>query len=409
MDADVVVIGAGALGLSTALHCALAGRSVIVLDRHQAGSQASVRAAGLFKSVQADELRTRLARRSIELALGFAGWASEPLEVERSGSFLLARTPAHADYLRRELAQSAGWGVDLEAVSLARLGEQVSYCTPAGEGYALWCPEDVYIEEPISLIQAYAAGCRRHGAEVAEDEPVMGIEVTGGQVRAVQTERRRITAGAVVDAAGAWVAQVASLAGGEVPVAPVRHQLLITEPDRGVVSGDPIVRVVDAAVYLRPARGGLMAGGFETGALPVDPRQQPASFSTDDVPLDAGVLRQLTDQVAAEAPAASAGPVAVHRGGLFTMSPDGRFVLGPVPGVAGLWVNSGCNGSGFSSSPALGEALAAWITGGEAPAGVADLAPSRFGPVSAETLITQGLWQYAHYYDPVSTGSAASR
>jgi glycine/D-amino acid oxidase-like deaminating enzyme len=409
MDADVVVIGAGALGLSTALHCALAGRSVIVLDRYQAGSQASGRAAGLFKSVQADELRTRLARRSIELALGFADWASEPLEVERSGSFLLARTPAHAGYLRRELAQSAGWGVDVQPVSPAQLGRQVSYCTPAGEGYALWCPEDVYIDEPISLIQAYAAACVRHGAEVAENEPVTGIEVTAGQVRAVQTERRRITAGAVVDAAGAWVAQVASLARGEVPVAPVRHQLLITEPDRGVAPGDPIVRVVDAAVYLRPARGGLMAGGFETGALPVDPRQQPASFSTDDVPLDAGVLRQLTDQVAAEVPAASAGPVAVHRGGLFTMSPDGRFVLGPVPGVAGLWVNSGCNGSGFSSSPALGEALAAWITGGEAPAGVAELAPSRFGPVSAETLVTQGLWQYAHYYDPVSTDSAASR
>ena len=402
MDADVVVIGAGALGLSTALHCALAGRSVIVLDRHEAGSQASGRAAGLFKSVQADELRTRLARRSIELALGFADWAGEPLAVERSGSFLLARTPAHADYLRRELAQSAGWGVDLEAASLARLGEQVSYCTPAGDGYALWCPEDVYIEEPISLVRAYAAACRRHGAEVAEDEPVVGLEVTGGQVRAVQTERRRITAGAVVDAAGAWVAQVASLAGGEVPVAPVRHQLLITEPDQAVVPGDPIVRVVDAAVYLRPARRGLMAGGFETGALPVDPRLQPASFSTDDVPLDAGVLRKLTDQVAAEAPAASAGPVAVHRGGLFTMSPDGRFVLGPVPGVAGLWVNSGCNGSGFSSSPALGEALAAWITGGEAPAGVAELAPSRFGPVSAETLVTRGLWQYAHYYDPMA-------
>ena len=410
MDADVVVIGAGALGLSTALHCALAGRSVIVLDRHEAGSQASGRAAGLFKSVQADELRTRLARRSIELALSFAGWAGEPLEVERSGSFLLARTPAHADYLRRELAQSAGWGVDLQPVSPARLGEQVSYCTPVGgEGSALWCPEDVYIEEPISLIRAYAAACLRHGAEVAGNEPVVGIEVTGGQARAVQTERRRITAGAVVDAAGAWVAQVASLAGGAVPVAPVRHQLLITGPDPGIRPSDPIVRVVDAAVYLRPARGGLMAGGFETGALPVDPREQPASFSTDDVPLDAGVLRHLTGQVAAEVPVASAGPVAVHRGGLFTMSPDGRFVLGPVPGVGGLWVNSGCNGSGFSSSPALGEALAAWITGGEAPPGVAELAPSRFGPVSAETLVTQGLWQYAHYYDPVSTGSAASR
>lgn len=407
MDADVVVIGAGALGLSTALHCALAGRSVIVLDRHQAGSQASGRAAGLFKSVQADELRTRLARRSIELAAGFAGWAGEPLGVETPGSFLLARTPAHADYLRRERAQSSGWGVDVREVSPAQLGEQVSYCAPAGGGYALWCPEDIYVEEPISLILAYAAACRRHGAEVAEDEPVTGIEVSGGAVRAVETGRRRITAGAVVDAAGAWVAQVASLAGGEVPVAPVRHQLLITEPDSGIVAGDPIVRVVDAAVYLRPARGGLMAGGFETGALPVDPRQQPASFSTDDMPLDAGVLRHLTGLVADEVPLASAGPVAEHRGGMFTMSPDGRFVLGPVPGVSGLWVNSGCNGSGFSSSPALGEALAAWITSGEAPPGVAELAPSRFGTVSAETLVERGLWQYAHYYDPVSGESVA--
>jgi glycine/D-amino acid oxidase-like deaminating enzyme len=71
MQAEIVVIGAGALGLSTALHCAIAGKSVIVVERNTAGSQASGRAAGLFKSVQADELRTRLARRSIELAVSF--------------------------------------------------------------------------------------------------------------------------------------------------------------------------------------------------------------------------------------------------------------------------------------------------------------------------------------------------
>jgi len=92
MDADVVVIGAGALGLSTALHCALVGRSVVVAERGAAGSQASGRAAGLFKSVQADELRTRLARRSIARAASFADWAGVPLEVASSGSFLIART-----------------------------------------------------------------------------------------------------------------------------------------------------------------------------------------------------------------------------------------------------------------------------------------------------------------------------
>src|SRR2546430_8356883 len=101
VDADVVVIGAGALGLSTALHCALAGRSVAVVERHTAGSQASGRAAGLFKSVQADELRTRLAQRSIVRAATFAEWAGEPLAVAGPGSFLIARTAAHREFLRR--------------------------------------------------------------------------------------------------------------------------------------------------------------------------------------------------------------------------------------------------------------------------------------------------------------------
>jgi glycine/D-amino acid oxidase-like deaminating enzyme len=94
--------------------------------------------------------------------------------------------------------------------------------------------------------------------------------------------------------------------------------------------------------------------------------------------------------------------VAEHRGGLFTMSPDGRFLAGPVPGVPGLWVASGCNGSGFSSSPALGEALAEWITTGAAPGGLAELAPSRFGRLADQDLIERGCWQYAHYYDPLA-------
>ena len=399
-DADVVVVGAGALGLSTALHCALAGRSVVVVDRCAAGSQASGRAAGLFKSVQADELRTWLARRSIARAVSFAGWAGVPLEVARSASLLIARTAQHREYLARELAQSRGWGADVREADPGLVAERVSYYRAAGEEFALWCPEDIYIAEPASLIRAYLAACRLHGAVVAENEPVTGIPVTGGRVAGVQTAGRLITAPVVVDAAGGWVRQVAELAGVPVPLAPVRHQLLITGPQPQINPADPIVRVVDAAVYLRPSRGGLMFGGFEAGPLPLDPRRQPPSFTTDDMPLDVAVLRTMAAQVSAEAPAAGTAPVAEHCGGLFTMSPDGRFVAGPVPQLPGLWVASGCNGSGFSSSPALGEALATWITTGTPPPGFAALSPARFGPLPDDTLVTQGLWQYAHYYDP---------
>jgi len=112
MKADVAVIGAGALGLSTALHCALQGRSVVVLDRSTPGSQASGRAAGLFKSVQADPARTVLARRSIERAARFEEWAGVPLAVRPTGSFLVARTAKHQAFLLAELTQSRAWGVD---------------------------------------------------------------------------------------------------------------------------------------------------------------------------------------------------------------------------------------------------------------------------------------------------------
>ena len=84
------------------------------------------------------------------------------------------------------------------------------------------------------------------------------------------------------------------------------------------------------------------------------------------------------------------------------MSPDGRFVAGPVPDLPGLWVASGCNGSGFSSSLAIGEALATWITSGTPPPGLAALSPGRFGPLPDDVLLDRGLWQYAHYYDPTT-------
>ena len=406
MDADVVVVGAGALGLGTALHCALAGRSVVVVERHTAGSQASGRAASLFKSVQADELRTRLARRSITKAMTFADWAGVPLAVSSPGSFLVARTAQHRQFLCQELAQSRRWGADVREASRAQLADRLGYYRPVGDDFALWCPEDIYIEEPASLIQAYLAGARLAGVTVLESEPVVAVTSASGQLAGVETTARSIVTTIAVDAAGAWTRQVAELAGGRAAVAPVRHQLLVTEPSAEVDPADPITRVVDAAVYLRPARGGLMVGGFEADPLPVDPRAQPAGFSTDDVPLDLGALRRLAGPVAKEVPLACEAGVAELRGGLFTMSPDGRFVAGPVPDVPGLWVASGCNGSGFSSSLAIGEALAASITGTELPAGLAGLAglaalaPGRFGALTDAELVSRGVWQYAHYYDP---------
>jgi glycine/D-amino acid oxidase-like deaminating enzyme len=402
VDADLVVIGAGALGLSVALHTALAGRSVVVIERDTAGSQASGRAAGLFKSVQADELRTELARRSIDKAISFGDWAGVDLPVVRSGSFLVARTAAHRAYLETEASQSRGWGADVRGASQGRIDRLTFYQSAGRELTTLWCPEDLYIEEPGDLIRSYVAACLAHGVTLLENEPVIGITLAGGRVAGITTPARSITTGTAVDAAGAWTRQVAALAGGDTALAPVRHQLLITEP-ADLDPSDPIIRVVDAAVYLRPARGGLMVGGFEADPLPVDPRRQPPGFRTRDVPLDLNVLREFGNSVAAEVPLAGSKDVAEYRGGLFTMSPDGRFLAGPAPEIPGLWVVSGCNGSGFSSSLALGESLADWIGSGSDNSPISELAPGRFGALPDDELVRAGVWQYAHYYDPAGS------
>jgi glycine/D-amino acid oxidase-like deaminating enzyme len=402
VNADVAVIGAGAFGLSVALHCALRGRSVVVLDRATAGSQASRRAAGLFKSVQADQLATSLSRRSMDQVLGFEEWAGVPLDVRRSGSLLIARTDQHKQILLAEAERSRSWGVEVREAT----ADGISYYRPSGGELAVHCPQDVYIEEPDSLIQAYLAAGRLRDVQVLEGEAAEAVLTSGGRVTGVETAVQRIDAPVVVDAAGAWVRQVAEMARGPFPrckvsVATFRHQLLITEPSAEVDAADPIVRVIDAAVYLRPARDGLMFGCFEPDPMPLDPRLQHDSFSTDDLPLDLELLHGLAGQVRAEVPVASQDPVADLRGGLFTMTPDGRFVAGPVPDVPGLWITSGCNGSGFSFSPAIGEGLAGWIAGDHAAADrLAPFAPSRSGHVTDDYLLKQGAWQYAHYYDP---------
>ena len=236
--------------------------------------------------------------------------------------------------------------------------------------------------------------------QILESEPATAVLTSGSRVTGLETARRRIAAAIVVDAAGAWARQVGELARARIPVAPVRHQLLITEPSDAISAADPIIRVIDAATYLRPARGGLMVGVFEADPMALDPRRQPASFTTDDVPLDLAPLQKAAGQVTAEVPLAESTQVAEHRGGMFTMSPDGRFLAGPVTDVPGLWVASGCNGSGFSSSLAIGELLAAGITAGATPPDLAGFSPDRFGPLTDEALVESGTWQYAHYYDP---------
>ena len=181
----------------------------------------------------------------------------------------------------------------------------------------------------------------------------------------------------VVDAAGAWARVVAAGLGAGLPVVPTRHQLLITEPIAGVGPEFPIARVIDAQRYVRHVRGGLMLGSYE--ADPLQPDVLPDDVAA--LPLDIEVLWRLARKVSEQFPIFQdpAIRVAEHRGGLPTLTMDDRYLVGPLPGVAGAYVMSGCCVGGLSVSPALGEAIAEWIADGAPALDLSEISPARFG------------------------------
>ncbi|MCA9880300.1 MAG: FAD-binding oxidoreductase [Thermomicrobiales bacterium] len=402
--ADVVVIGSGAFGLAAAYQLSrVFPGSIVVLDRFEPASQTSPRAAGLYKLIQASQVKSQLAALSIEIIEGFAEESGQPLDVVKSGSVLAARTPEHAAMIDAEVAQSREWGVEIEDLDAALLVRLAPYLTGRGVVRAYHVPGDVYIEEPAWLLRAYLAALAARNVPVVGDTPVTGITVVDGEVTGVSTPVGDIETPLVIDAAGIWSRQVGAFAGAEVPIAPVRHQLLITRPIAGLAPTEPIVRLVDASAYLRPARGGLMMGGMEPNALAIDPRQDP-TFEMSQTPRDMRVLDAFTQALGSLTPALGDTPVAEHRAGVFTMTPDGRFLAGPSRQVRGLWLATGCNGSGFSLSAGLGRVLAEWIVSGEAPIDMSALDPDRFGtgPIDDESLVAAGLNMYSNYYTPAA-------
>ncbi|MBI3965944.1 MAG: FAD-binding oxidoreductase [Chloroflexi bacterium] len=400
-EADAVVIGAGAFGLSAAFHLKKLGLPrVALLDRVEPASQTSPRAAGLFRLVQASATLTRLSALSVRKMLRFEAETGSPPVATQSGSLLVARTEAHAELIRRQAEQSRRWGIELDLVDGAEAHRLMPLFETTGVKVACHIPDDIYVEEPASMLAGYLGAALRLGVEVSSRTTVTGIEVVGGEIRRVITDRGEIRTPIVVDAAGPWARLVGELAGARVAVFPVRHQLFITEPLSGVQPTYPIVRVADAAVYVRPARGGLMLGVFEQGPLPLDPRDQAPSFTSDDVPLDESVLRRAAADVHPQVPAVDGAALQAHRGGLFTMTADGQFIAGPVPSVRGLFALTGCNGSGFSFAPALGQVLAEQIVGGAPSIDVTALSPARFAthPTDEAALQAACIHQYERYY-----------
>ena len=398
-SADVIVIGSGGLGAATAFHLAKKrALSVALVERLEIGSQTSPRAAGMVSCLRKSDLMIDLVKLAAQKIRQFSEDTGEPLDWVHSGSLKVARRPADAEVLHEDVVRGRHHGLDVEELSVDAAHRLNPFLGTQGVAAVIRIGDDMYFN-PVQLALGFARAAQANGAAVLPNTAVTRVVIEDGAVAGVDSTRGRIRAPVVVDAAGAWTRQVAEASEIRVPLVTTAQQLFVTEPVRDARAELPMVRIMDAAVYMRPCDGGFLWGVYEENPRFFNMNAFDADFDVKDLSLDAGILWRYARDVEPQLPILMKAGVREHRGGLPTMTADGQHIVGPAPAVRGFYFASGCNVAGLSIAPVLGEMLAAWIVDGAPPIDLTPLSIDRFGagPWPDDELITQAAWQYRHF------------
>jgi glycine cleavage system aminomethyltransferase T/glycine/D-amino acid oxidase-like deaminating enzyme len=392
--ARAVVIGGGITGASVAYHLAKAGWSdTVLLEKDELTSGSTCHAAGLVTQFNPSVTMMRFRRYSIELY--------EELGVfERVGSLRFASSEESLKELQRGVSRARGIGLDVELISADESARLMPAITKRSLQGAVWIPADGHLD-PHTATHALAAAARKHGASILTHHRVTGIELDDrASVKAVETDAGRIEAEVVVVAGGIWAPQVAAMAGAFIVSTPVDHQhaALLAVPGHEMPHDMPCFRDPDNLIYGKSEAGGMVLGGYEL---------DPVARWIDGVPWDHAGTSLPPDQARFEpllAGAARRFP-AVHEAGIVklvchpdAMTPDSGPLVGPVPGVGGLYMAAGLSLNGFGGAGGIGRSLGELITTGETELDLYPYRPWRFGPVHRDFRYTAELAREAYKY-----------
>jgi glycine/D-amino acid oxidase-like deaminating enzyme len=355
----------------------------------------------MVSCVRKGELMTRLIKVAAAVIPRFTEQTGQPLDWVRSGSLKVARRPEDAEVIEADIARGRRLGLDVERITLAEAHRLNPFFETEGVAAVMRVGDDMYFD-PAHVAVGFARGAEAWGVTLLPGAAVTSVRIASGRVEAVQTDKGAIETPVVVDAAGAWTRQVAAASGIHIPLVPTMQQLIVTQTVLGVRPDLPMVRIMDAAVYMRPCQGGFLWGVYEEEPTFFDMDELGPSFRIADLKLDAEILWRAAEDVKA-LPILLKAKVREHRGGLPTMTSDGQHIVGPVPGASGFFALSRCNVAGLSIAPALGDAVAAWITEGQPPFDLSAMSITRFGPEaqSEAWLRKNAAWQYRHFYGAV--------
>jgi sarcosine oxidase subunit beta len=375
--ASVVVVGGGVMGLSTAHHLARAGvRDVLLLDRDAFGSGSTCRAAGGVRAQFSDPVNTTLGARSLETFRAFPTLFGQEIDLHEVGYLFLLDSAEALAAFEANVALQNELGVPSRMIGVAEARRLSPLVDTGGLLGAAYSPTDGHCT-PESVVLGYASAARRAGATLVPHCAVTGIDVRDGRIAAVRTEAGTVRTDAVVCAAGAWSAEVGSWAGVDLPVTPLRRQVLVTEPVPGLDPRTPFTIDFGTSFYFHGEGRGLLMGMS-------DPDETPGFELTRS---DAWLPR-LGEAIARRAPALSDVGIAGGWAGLYEMTPDHNALIGRAEGVEGFLYATGFSGHGFLMGPAVGEVLRDLYLGEQPFVDVSALSAARFATARARPELT---------------------
>jgi glycine/D-amino acid oxidase-like deaminating enzyme len=378
-DAEIVIVGGGAIGCAVAFRLAEAGRSdVLLIEKEPAlASVTTAQAAGLVGQVRSSVDRVRLAMDSVATFAGLERGPGPTPSWRQVGSLRIALTDARVDEFRALIESCRGAGLEVDLLDHAAAEARWPGLVAASAKAILWCPSDGYLQ-PYDLAMAYQDRARARGVRFATGVRVTGIAIRNGEVTDVQTDRGAVRCQTVIDAAGAHAWHVARLAGLDLPIVPVRHEYFVTVPVGDLRPELPCLRVPDATLYGRPDVNALLLGGWEPEARSIEPRDYGIRDEPPAIEPDWPVLADFAEALAPlYPPVRQAGVRQVFRGWP-TFTPDGRFIVGPSSRTRGFVMAGGCNAHGVSGSAGIGRHVVEALLDPRPSAYVRSLGPDRF-------------------------------